>query len=261
MRLRLAFSVAAHLQPEILLVDEVLAVGDYEFEKKCLETMESIRAEGRTILFVSHNSDMILRLCKTGLLIDRGRVISGGAIQQVMNEYLMRGTKVSARFAWSKEEAPGNEVVSLLSIAVLNERKGIVFREDPLCVEASYSIKKEGTIISLVLIFYNERGDILFTSNESTAPLLKGKRRKLGDYISSCVVPRNIFNEGLLYISVLIIDPASGRINDDLGYLVYLDKPLHVIVRSLNLGNELTIEESIWAKDGMVRPLLEWTIR
>src|SRR3989338_10311204 len=73
MRLRLAFSVAAYLQPEILLVDEVLAVGDYEFEKKCLETMESIRAEGRTILFVSHNSDMILRLCKTGLLIDRGR--------------------------------------------------------------------------------------------------------------------------------------------------------------------------------------------
>ena len=87
MYMRLAFAVAAHLEPEILIVDEVLAVGDIEFQKKCLSKMDDVSHSGRTILFVSHNMDAILRLCSRAILLQAGRILEAGPVQQVVTRY------------------------------------------------------------------------------------------------------------------------------------------------------------------------------
>lgn len=96
MYVRLAFAVAAHLEPEILIVDEVLAVGDAAFQRKCLGKMESVAGEGRTVLFVSHQMDAVQRLCNKGLLLHKGRLITSGPMQQVVDRYLQHQSSSTA---------------------------------------------------------------------------------------------------------------------------------------------------------------------
>ena len=96
MRVRLAFSVAAHLEPEILIVDEVLAVGDAAFQKKCLNKMEDVGEQGRTVIFVSHNMAAITRLCKRGLLIGHGKLLMDGPMYKVVDAYLNDGHGTTA---------------------------------------------------------------------------------------------------------------------------------------------------------------------
>src|SRR5437868_3575357 len=100
MYVRLAFSVAAHLEPEILIMDEVLAVGDAAFQQKCLDKMHEIRRQGRTIFFVSHNMPAVTRLCKRAVLLERGRVVADGAPQDVINRYLTSAWKAGALREW-----------------------------------------------------------------------------------------------------------------------------------------------------------------
>src|SRR5262249_15284152 len=100
MYLRLAFAVAAHLEPEVLIVDEVLAVGDASFQKKCLNKMEDVGHQGRTVLFVSHNMPAVTRLCKRVLLVDGGRVVEDGPATHVVSAYLKSGMGTTARREW-----------------------------------------------------------------------------------------------------------------------------------------------------------------
>src|SRR6266480_6383227 len=114
MYLRLAFAVAAHLEPEILLVDEVLAVGDARFQRKCLDKMQDVGKQGHTVLFVSHNMPAITRLCPRTILLDQGRVLSDGPSHQVASEYLSGGMGTTAVRQWPEmSKAPGNEIVRL----------------------------------------------------------------------------------------------------------------------------------------------------
>jgi lipopolysaccharide transport system ATP-binding protein len=116
MYVRLAFSVAAHLEPEILIMDEVLAVGDAAFQQKCLDKMHEIRQQGRTIFFVSHNMPAITRLCKRAVLMEGGRITADGAPQSVVSHYLSSKWKIDAVREWPEtEEASGDSVVRLRS--------------------------------------------------------------------------------------------------------------------------------------------------
>ncbi|HEX8687022.1 MAG TPA: ABC transporter ATP-binding protein, partial [Pyrinomonadaceae bacterium] len=108
MYVRLAFSVAAHLEPEILIMDEVLAVGDRAFQQKCLDKMGEVRQQGRTIFFVSHNLPAITRLCKRAVLLDGGRLVADGPPQEVVNRYLSGSWKAGAARVWEDGDAPAN---------------------------------------------------------------------------------------------------------------------------------------------------------
>src|SRR3990167_7186347 len=120
MYVRLAFSVAAHLEPDILLVDEVLAVGDAEFQKKCLGKMEEVtRKQGRTILFVSHNMAAIQSLCRKCILIEKGSIKSIGDTEDIVNQYLSGSATDGMEKVWPEEKRPGNEIVSLISTRLI----------------------------------------------------------------------------------------------------------------------------------------------
>jgi lipopolysaccharide transport system ATP-binding protein len=119
MGLRLAFSVAAHLEPEILIVDEVLAVGDAAFQERCLSKMSHVASAGRTVLFVSHQMQAVANLCDTALQLDRGRIVDLGSPREVVNRYLAAaGSSGTSERVWTFDEAPGDEIVRLLRVRV-----------------------------------------------------------------------------------------------------------------------------------------------
>jgi len=122
MYLRLAFAVAAHLEPDVLLVDEVLAVGDASFQRKCLDKMKVVGEDGRTVLFVSHNMPAVTRLCERIILLDEGRVVADGPAHKVASLYLQSGLGTMAVREWKdRTKAPGNEIVRLCAVRVINE--------------------------------------------------------------------------------------------------------------------------------------------
>ena len=116
MHVRLAFSVAAHFEPEIMLVDEVLSVGDAEFQARCLGRMEDINTTGRTVVFVSHQVQAVAQLCDRVLQIDEGRIVRDGPSEEVVARYLQSATGTSSTQTWSDEEAPGDDLVRLHSV-------------------------------------------------------------------------------------------------------------------------------------------------
>ncbi len=121
MYVRLAFSVAAHLEPEILLVDEVLAVGDAEFQARCLGRMEDFGATGRTVLFVSHNMQAIAQLCDRAILLDGGSVALDGPSEEVVAHYLQDAAGAGSEQRWDDvEHAPGDELVRLRSVRIVD---------------------------------------------------------------------------------------------------------------------------------------------
>ena len=118
MYVRLAFAVAAHLEPEILIVDEVLAVGDAAFQKKCLGKMRDVAKGGRTVLFVSHNMTAVRSLCSQGILLQAGKLRFASTADDCIRTYLRNGEDMPSKVCWNVPgEAPGNETVRLLSVA------------------------------------------------------------------------------------------------------------------------------------------------
>src|SRR5687768_11244942 len=122
MYVRLAFAVAAYLEPDILIVDEVLAVGDVEFQKKCLGKMKDVsRDKGRTIIFVSHNMQAISSLCKKTIWLQKGKVVANGDTQTVVNAYLSAYQQKLWKQEWTTENAPGNKMIKVLSVELAPE--------------------------------------------------------------------------------------------------------------------------------------------
>ena len=163
MQVRLAFSVAAHMDPEILLIDEVLAVGDTEFQKKCLGKMEGIARGGRTVLFVSHNIGAVKKLCTRGILLENGSVVKRGAIDDVVSSYLKNNNSLSQEFKPFRIDALGLEIKKI----TLNEdAEGVVIPFKPLSITLDIFAEKDVKGIGLqVMITKDTLDGILFTSN------------------------------------------------------------------------------------------------
>src|SRR5262245_47582811 len=144
MHMRLAFSVAAHLDPEILLVDEVLAVGDSRFQKKCLAKMEDVAQGGRTIIFVSHNMSAVTRICRRAISIEDGRIVDDGPAHEVANTYLTRGLGTKAAREWRDDErAPGRDVCRLAAVRVRTAAGSIADSLDirqPIGIEIEFDV-------------------------------------------------------------------------------------------------------------------------
>jgi lipopolysaccharide transport system ATP-binding protein len=207
MQVRLAFAVAAHLEPEILVVDEVLAVGDAGFQKKCLNKMEVVGKQGRTVIFVSHHMQAVTRLCPRTILLNKGSVLSDGPSHQVVSDYL-RSDKGSAAYReWSEDEkAPGNNIVRLKSVRVRSQEDETMDALDirrPVGIEMEYEVLKEGHVLVPNFHFHNDEGTCVFILHEHD-PAWRRRPRPSGHYVSRVWIPGNMLAEGMLVVGAAI---------------------------------------------------------
>lgn len=212
MYVRLAFAVAAHLEPEILIVDEVLAVGDAEFQKKALGKMKDVsNQQGRTVLFVSHNMTAIKNLCSTVVYMSNGKVNRIGQTDDIINYYLSHNNRDTGmrQFYETQEEAPGNEKVKMRRIEVCPVSQS---PSDPITIETPINIEFEfwnlqpGIEINLSMHVYTITDECVF--NVGTVSKVLGS----GIYKGVCSIPGNLLNDGVYYISMMVVGERSYSI-------------------------------------------------
>jgi lipopolysaccharide transport system ATP-binding protein len=207
MKMRLAFSVAAHLEPEILIIDEVLAVGDAAFQKKCLSKMETVGQDGRTVLFVSHNMPAVARLCNRVILLDEGKMVEDGGTHDVITAYLNAGYGSPAERLWpDPETAPGNDIVRLRSVSVTNGKGRVsttIDMRQSIRLEMKYDVMKSGTVLVPTFLVYNDEGILVFIVFDMDDKW-KNHPRPKGCFVSSATIPGNFLSEGTLYVSPIM---------------------------------------------------------
>jgi lipopolysaccharide transport system ATP-binding protein len=205
MYVRLAFAVAANLDPDILVVDEVLAVGDAAFQRKCLNKMGDVGKEGRTVLFISHVMSSIIRLCQRTILLDGGKVLQDGPSASVVSTYLQSNLNTSAKREWSNtENAPGDDIVRLQSVTVQTEDGKVSDEIDsrhPIILEAKYEIFRPGFHLLPAYRLTNQDGTVILTTIDIN-PKWHSESRLKGRYTSKVRIPGNFLANG--NISVLI---------------------------------------------------------
>ena len=211
MYVRLAFAVAAHLEPEILVVDEVLAVGDASFQKKCLGKMEDVAdREGRTILFVSHNTMALQSLCKTGILLEKGQLQIWGEIQDVIAGYEQRSSVQTDLYfrTWTKDESrPGDEQLRLLSLSVKQDGKPGPFRDDrPIEFHAIVEVRESAHKKSVGLIVRDSRG-VPALHVESLVARGEGKLLNVGENVLVFALPAGVFKPERYSLQVCGTEP------------------------------------------------------
>ena len=206
MYLRLAFAVAAHLEPEILVVDEVLAVGDAEFQRKCLGKMNDVAQEGRTVLFVSHNMSAILRLTQEAIVLDNGRVAMRAPTPQAVDAYLNMGQTKQGERIWTGEEfsAPPFEPVALRLLNHQGNVADTVNSTEGFTIELEYNLAEAISGLRVGFYLMTTRGEFVFTSFDTDDPGLfeTYTSRPAGCYVSRCQIPPNLMNEGRFALGV-----------------------------------------------------------
>jgi lipopolysaccharide transport system ATP-binding protein len=252
MYVRLAFAVAAHLEPEILLVDEVLAVGDAGFQKKCLGKMGDVAKEGRTILFVSHNMTAVQSLCGRAVWLDGGRVVQQGDARIIVTEYLQTAAESCFERVWpDRDTAPGNDGVRIHSARVvgLDEMPiGTLDTRTSFGLEFAYWNLKAGARLNLSVSLYNHEGNCVFTTATVNEPHWHGKEFPPGLYRSICEVPGGLLNDGNYRVML--------RIVQDLSFPLYYYEDIVVFeVQDSTEGRGKWYGK--WT--GVVRPELKWT--
>jgi lipopolysaccharide transport system ATP-binding protein len=257
MQVRLGFAVAAHLDPEILFIDEVLAVGDAEFQKKCLGKMSELGEGGRTILFVSHSMPAVLRLCQQAILLDRGRVISSGATQAVVRDYLESDTGRTSERVWDDlASAPGDDAVRMRSIRVVPVHGG---RGDEVDISEPFDIEIEywtaGTLQpSANFHLFNSEGICLFAVSDYSSGGWRSIPRRPGFVRSTCRIPGSFLAEGQMTVNV-----AVDTFNPYIGHAGEVDAITFQVVDRTEGGGVRGVYTGDWP--GVVRPMLEWTVR
>jgi lipopolysaccharide transport system ATP-binding protein len=257
MYVRLAFAVAAHLEPEILVVDEVLAVGDATFQKKCLGKMEDVSTrEGRTVLFVSHNMATISSLCQNTILLDAGRLAKMGQTSDVILEYYSQGTASSAAFDYvTSGKIIGDDFVRLLEGSVVGTDGGVCTEVD---ITQSTIITMKYRIVSTEdckctpsLHFYSSEGSYIFVSTPKNTV-----RHSPGVYEAICHIPGNFLNEGTYFVGLGLTTYPGTKIR------FYDQQALSFHVRD-PIENVPTRGGADYAgpMPGIIRPLLEWEFR
>jgi lipopolysaccharide transport system ATP-binding protein len=205
MYVRLAFAVAAHLEPEILILDEVLAVGDSNFQRKCLSKMEDVSGQGRTVLFVSHNMNSVTRICPRAILMQQGRVIADGQSDEVTRVYLQANHGTMASRDWPDlANAPGNEVARLRSVRVRDangETVEVVDIRRPIAIEMTFEVLQGGHVLIPNHHFHNEDGICAFITHDYVDRDWVRRPRPPGLYTSTMWIPGNFLSEGMMIIS------------------------------------------------------------
>jgi len=257
MYVRLAFAVAAHLESEILIVDEVLAVGDTAFQKKCLGKMENVTKEGRTVLIVSHNMPLILNFCQRTVLLDKGKMVSDGKTSDIVQQYLSMARSGSGEVVWkNSEDAPGNDIVRLRSVRIFQDDKtsstaNVDISKD-ISIEISYWNFTNDVSLFAAIQLHDKMGTVVFcsSSHKSISSMYDGWYGRLypaGLFRSVCSLPKNFLNEGMYSVTAIV-----GRAVAD---TQIMEK--NVVVFNVNDTGEMRKEfYGGWA--GVIRPRLAW---
>ena len=208
MYLRLAFAVAAHLDPEILVVDEVLAVGDAEFQRKCLGKMSDVARQGRTVLFVSHNMSAIMRLTDQTVVLEHGKVVMQGPTVDAVDYYLSQGFSQEGQHEWKEDEFDKNPApFHPIRIRVLSDAGTVsdtVRSTEKFHVELDYSLDEDITGLRVGFYIISTRGEFVLTSFDvdDQERFEKYSTRKAGHYTSRCTIPGDFLNEGRFVLGV-----------------------------------------------------------
>ena len=248
MYMRLAFAVAAHLEPEILAIDEVLAVGDAAFQKKCLGKMGKVAGEGRTVLFVSHNMIAVKSLCRRTIWLDKGQIRGDGESDQVVSDYLQSNISERNEQTWNHmETAPGNNRVRLHRACVQQENGSLsdpITMKTPCVIEVDFWNLRPVENLHVTLHIVTEEQVVAFCTGSDSVPF------SVGLFRSVCHIPKDFLNTGLYRATLLIVEDRSRvifRYEDLLAFEIFdwSDRPL-----------------SYYGKDpGVVAPVLEWTMK
>ena len=257
MKVRLAFSVAAHLEPEVLIIDEVLAVGDAYFQKKCLNKMHDVSQSGRTVLFVSHNMMAVSRLCSRAILIEEGNILVDDLPDEAVSAYLGYGFERVAERKWpDTEEAPSGDIVRLKTVRVLSEDGNIlnvVNIDESFIVEIEYKVLQSGYMLLPNFQFYNEEGTHIFSTHD-TDPEWRSRFRPAGNYSSWLHIPGNLLTAGSVRISLGMQTMEPEIYQFHLHDVITLE-----VVESYK---ENTARGNFKGKiTGVVRPLLKWSTK
>jgi lipopolysaccharide transport system ATP-binding protein len=255
MYLRLAFSVAAHLEPEILVVDEVLAVGDAEFQRKCLGKMSDVAATGRTVLFVSHNMSAIMRLTEESIVLERGQLVYRAPTRQAVDYYMASGLSQSGERTWSAEEVPASAAPFRPIAMRVRDPKGnvvdTVLSRQPLDIEVEYELAQPIQGLRVGVYLQSVRGEVVFTSfdTDEAGQYDKYATRAAGHYISRATLPANFFNEGQYLLGM---NASSFRVRSYFSD----ERALAFTVDAMGAPGMQWPEP----RQGFVRPQLEWKI-
>lgn len=209
MAVRLAFAVAAHLEPEILIIDEVLAVGDAAFQKRCLGRMHGVAKEGRTVLFVSHNMIAVQSLCHRAIWLNDGAVMADGPAEHVVSRYLRMAASSRLEQRWDDPaRAPGTQQVRLHEIRVRGseqDRPHHITTEQPCTIETAYWNYVPNAVLHVTLHVYTEQGVLAFTTGSGEDSSANHGELAVGLYRSICCIPGRLLNGGLHRIVVLLV--------------------------------------------------------
>jgi lipopolysaccharide transport system ATP-binding protein len=255
MYLRLAFAVAAHLEPEILVVDEVLAVGDAEFQRKCMGKMSDVAQAGRTVLFVSHNMSAVLRLTEETIVLDKGHLVFHAPTPQAVDYYMAAGFTGAGERLWTSAEVPA-EAAPFKPLALrLRDAKGLVVdtlrSTEPIQVDIEYHLDQSITGLRVGIYLLTMRGEYVFTSFDLDDAIQFEKLgvRQAGHYLSHCTIPANTLNEGRY---VLAINASSFRVKR----YFWDDHALAFTVDATGAPGKQWPEPRM----GPLRPALNWVI-
>lgn len=255
MYMRLAFAVAAHLEPDILIVDEVLAVGDKSFQLKCLNKMQDVSARGRAILFVSHDVNAVNRLCQRAIYLESGRITGDGQARKIVSSYLVAGSSSSAIKKWpDANNAPGNGIVSLVSVRVRNEKGDTVETSEIDCsigIEMKYFVHSDGHVLIPNSHFYNEEGICVFILHDLD-PQWRNTPRRIGSYTSTAWIPGNFLAEGTLFVGVAITTYQPFNV-----HFYERNAVSFTVVDSID--SQTARGDYAGNMPGIVRPLFTWT--
>jgi lipopolysaccharide transport system ATP-binding protein len=252
MYMRLAFAVAAHLDPEILVIDEVLAVGDAQFQNKCLGKMGEVAKEGRTLLFVSHNMAAVQSLCHRVLWLRTGSVADDGPALKIVRQYLALSLDSTLERVWADgTTAPQNEYICLRAVRVQPARE-LTLRpltvHDPLDLVFEYDVLREGIRLNLSVQVYSRDEVCAFNVSSYMEATWDGKLFPSGRFRSVCRVPGDLLNDGRHRVSLMFIRDTS----------VCLFQVQNAL--EFEIGDS-PADRGNWYGDwpGAVRPRLQWT--
>ena len=251
MYVRLAFAVAAHLEPEILIIDEVLAVGDATFQQKCLGKIGAVARGGRTVLFVSHNMGAVQNLCSRAILLASGRLVEAGPTREIVARYLDFADQVYGQRTWTAAQAlTDGQVLRVRAVRVMasdGSLAHLVPVEQPFQVEIDYEILASVSRLWIGFRIETASGDIVFCAGDQDFSRQAQMLRMPGHYRSRCVVPPNLLNEDHYTLSLFSHVPG-----------------IREVIRPTRVLQVNTVQRDAVGgggrQPGFVRPVLDWTI-
>lgn len=249
MQLRLAFAVAAFLENEILVLDEVLAVGDSEFQKKCMGKMEEISSnQGRTIVFVSHNMNAINTLCNKGILLKNGILNKVGTAKEIVNYYLTNENNIVSSIDWLNSKPPGDNEAQIISIKLIDEHQRdlkVIDIANIVGVEICYNviIKNKPKVPNIHV--YTTKGECVFVSSENEFEMINEK----GKFKSIVWIPANFLNVDSYTISVALSTMTPVKVHFWIKDALVFETTENLNYRITSYNQELP---------GIIRPKLKW---